>query len=948
MTTWLEHLQRRLRGDITDDLGVRALYAADASNHRVVPRYVARPVDAEDVAVLVRASADEGVPVTSRGAGTNCAGNAIGPGVVLDLSHAFNRVLAVDPDARVAVVEPGAVLDRLQEAAAPSGLLFGVDPSTHSRCTLGGMIGTNACGSHSIAWGTTADNVLSLDVVLPDGSSATLGPDSWSTTLGRQLGRVRDTYLGDIRTELGRFPRQISGYGLQYLRPERGGNAAQAFAGSEGTCAVITSATVRLHQRPVERRLVVLGFADEVAAAQAAPHVAALGALTVEGMDDEVVATADLRARDLRRPQLPRGRAWLLAEVGGTESGAGEEIAAALGRAASDLGALGVSVIADAGQQRAVWAVRERGAGLASRSLAGREFWPGWEDSAVPPHRLGDYLADFRRLLSDHGRSGMIYGHFGEGCVHVRIDHDLLSESGRAEYRVFQEAAAELVVTHGGSLSGEHGDGRARSELLDRMYGARVLSAFAAFKHAFDPSGLMNPGVLVDPDPLDANLRLAVVEPYKRDLGFLYPDDAGDFAKALRRCTGVGACRKTSGGSMCPSFRATGEERDSTRGRSRLLAEMIDGRLVPNSWESDAVEQALDLCLSCKACSAECPVGVDMATYKSEFLHQRYRRRLRPRAHYAMGWLPVTLRLARLAPRVANLLLAVPGAQALARRLGGIDSNRALPRIATERSVRSSLAREARFWSGRRGSVGDPVLLWVDTFTASFAPEVARSAVQVLEHAGYRVELAPRGVCCGLTWTSTGQLGVARRVLKRTIRLLDRASQRMPIVALEPSCAAALRHDARNLLGGEEVTRVAGRVRSLAELLVERPLPLSKRDPVTAVAQFHCHQRATTGTEADKAVLAAAGVEVTAAPEGCCGLAGNFGFEDGHYDVSVSCAEEALLPAIRAHDGSGPVVADGFSCRLQVEQLAGHRPQHLAEVLADRLPADETAQENGA
>lgn len=927
MTAAVSRLQAGVRGEVRDDPATRAIYATDASNHRVPPAFVAFPRDAKDIATLLANSVAAEIPVTSRGAGTNCAGNAIGPGVVMDFSRHMKGTPEIDPVARTARIQPGLVLDRLQEAAEGYGLLFGVDPSTHSRCTLGGMIGTNACGSHSVAWGTTADNVVSLDVVLADGTALTLGADdqhSPSTApLARRLLSVRDAYLGDIRGSLGRFGRQISGYGLQYLLAEHGSQLAKAFVGSEGTCGIVTSAVVRLHDIPPTRALVVIGFFDEVAAATAAPDIVALGPLTVEGIDETVVRTSDLRMGAARRPELPRGRAWLLIEIGGIDIHEVLDRISSLLASAGQRDALGHKVLFDLADQRAFWAIRERGAGLASRSVEGREFSPGWEDAAVPPAQLGAYLRAFRALMAEHGRTGMVYGHFGEGCLHVRIDHDLHSASGRVAYRAFQEDAADLVVAYQGSLSGEHGDGRARSELLGRMYGDRVLAAFSAFKHAFDPGNVLNPGVLVDPDPLDAHLRAEHSTPFRRDLAFLYPDDDGDLSKALRRCTGVGACRKSSGGGMCPSYRATSEEMHSTRGRARVLAEMLDGGVVPDAWQSDSVHEALDLCLSCKACSSECPVGVDMATYKAEFLQQRYRHRIRPRTHYSMGWLPVWLAFARQVPRLANWMIGFGWAQKLAKKVGGIDNRRALPLLAEE-----PLSREFR--RKRRSGGGDRVVLWLDTFTRAFSPEVARAAVGVLENAGYRVELAPPSVCCGLTWVSTGQLNIARRVMARSVRLLDRSGSGAPIVVLEPSCATALRHDAGLLLGDEVTSRVAGRIVSLAEVIADRLSPVATG--TSALVQFHCHQRATFGTVADSALLDAVGVDVTSVDEGCCGLAGNFGFEDGHYDISAACAEQALLPAIRRH-GPEPILADGYSCRLQIEQLSGRRAIHLAELL---------------
>ncbi|MGH3354707.1 MAG: FAD-binding and (Fe-S)-binding domain-containing protein, partial [Nocardioidaceae bacterium] len=591
--------------------------------------------------------------------------------------------------------------------------------------------------------------------------------------------------------------------------------------------------------------------------------------------------------------------------------------------AAKRHGAVDTVVVSDRRTQAAMWSIREKGAGLASRTVDGREAWAGWEDAAVPPERLADYVAGFHRLMADHGRRGVVYGHFGEGCVHVRIDHDLVSASGRSAYRRFQQDAAGLVVEHGGSLSGEHGDGRARSELLPTMYSPRLLDAFAAFKHAFDPANLFNPGVIVDPVPFDADLRVALSRPHTRDLAFAYTDDDGDFGKAMRRCVGVGACRKDTGGGMCPSYRATRDEQHSTRGRARLLFEMLDGSLADKGWQSPEVGDALDLCLACKACSNECPVSVDMATYKAEYLHQRYRRRIRPRAHYSMGWLPLWLRLGRRAPRLANALLRAD----VLRRAAGIDRRRSLPPL----SPATPGGGIEHTMSERHG---DPLVLWLDTFTASFAPEIAEDAVAVLESAGYAVTTLGPDTCCGLTWISTGQLGTARRVLERSVRTLTPTTG--PVVVLEPSCAATLRADAPELLATLEAHKVAARIRTLGEVLQDRPLDLEPLD-AAVVAQFHCHQRAVLGTDADRALLERLGADLTSIEEGCCGLAGNFGMEEGHYDVSVRCAEQSFLPVIVTTTQDTDVLADGFSCRLQIEQLAGRRPLHLAQLVRRQL-----------
>ena len=917
-------LRRRIAGEVRSDAGHRALYAGDASNHRVVPACVVLPRTVDDVVTTIEACATAGLPITTRGAGTGIAGGTLGSGVVLDLSRHLGNVLELDPESRTAVVEPGVVLDHLQAQAAPHRLRFGPDPSSHNRCTIGGMVGTNACGSHSVAWGTTAQSVRWLDVALADGSTARLDGERTDERLSTPLTRLAQDYAPEISTELGRFRRQVSGYGLQHLLPGSEFSPAKAFVGTEGTCGMATRICVDLVPLPARRWLVLAGFSDLVAAAAAAPVLARRGTLTVEGMGEEVVAIFDARRGPHARPRLPEGRAWLLVEVGADDEATTQERAQAAASLATENGAVSTAVVTDAKDQRAMWEIREKGAGLASRTIDGRECWAGWEDAAVPPEYLADYLAGFQDLLAGYDRRGVIYGHFGEGCVHVRIDHDLMTPRGRTAYRQFQQDAAALVVRHDGTLSGEHGDGRTRSELLSSMYSPRMLEAFGAFKHVLDPTNLFNPGVIVDPVPLDADLRATVARPHGRErhtLAFAYPHDDGDFGKAVRRCSGVGACRKDSGGGMCPSYRATRDEQHSTRGRARLLFEMLDGELSGQGWQSDAVADALDLCLACKACSSECPVSVDMATYKAEFLHQRYRRRIRPVAHYSMGWLPWWLRLARRTPRLANAVLK----RKLVRRLGGIDVRRSLPPLATQPPDRLPAGRD-----------GDPLVLWVDTFTASFAPEVARDAAEVLRRAGYAVEVVGPDHCCGLTWISTGQLAIARRVLGHTVDALART--RGPVVVLEPSCAAAVRGDAPELLATPESRDVAARVQTLAEALRGRALPVH---PATgpAVAQFHCHHRSVLGTAADRELLTGLGLEVTSVDEGCCGLAGNFGMERGHYEVSMTCAEQSFVPVLSGTDADIPVLADGFSCRLQIQEVTGRRPVHLAQLLRGRLEA---------
>ena len=767
--------------------------------------------------------------------------------------------------------------------------------------------------------------------------------------------------MGPIRTQFGRFARQGSGYALEHLLPERGGDLARALVGSEGTLAVVLGATVRLVRAPAATVMVVLGYPDMAAAADAVGTVLPLRPVALEGIDARIVEV--VRGRGRAVPELPKGGGWLLAELAGATPAEAEASAARL-TAAVRGDALAARVLRDPAETAAIWRIREDGAGYGGRSPAGAPAWAGWEDAAVPPERLGAYLRDFEALLAGHGLDGIPYGHFGDGCLHVRIDFPFDRPGGQKVYRSFVEQAAALVAGYGGSMSGEHGDGRARSELMPLMYPPDAIEAMAAVKAVLDPRDLLNPGVLVRPRPFDADLRRTMARPVTGHLGFRYASDGGDLTSAVHRCTGIGRCvadGTASGGVMCPSWLATRDEKDTTRGRSRVLQEAVNGTLV-RGLSSPEVRESLDLCLACKGCLSDCPTGVDMATYKAEVLHQTYRRRLRPPAHYSLGWLPRWAALAARAPHLASLLLTTPGLSAVAKRLAGIDPRRPLPRFAPQ---------TLRTWWRRRPPASEPAplsapraLLWPDTFTNHFAPSAGQAAVQVLEDAGYRVDLPDEPLCCALTWISTGQLDTAKRVLRHTVDrlavLLAGAWQpdpRMagppegepsrhaglagsvvhsPLVGLEPSCLAVLRHDALMLLGADDPAAVvvARAAATLAEVLAGTPgWAPPDLSGVVGVAQPHCHQHAVLGWEADRGLLARAGAEVTAVG-GCCGLAGNFGAERGHYDVSVAVAETALLPAVRAAGPDAVVLADGFSCRTQLDHLAGRRALHLAELLA--------------
>jgi FAD/FMN-containing dehydrogenase/Fe-S oxidoreductase len=962
-------LRRAGAGELSDTALRRALYASDASLYRVPPAVVAWPRDAGEVAAALSACRSLGVPLTCRGAGTSIAGNAVGTGVILDFSRNFCRIESLDPIAGAAVVQPGVVQARLQAAAAAHGLRFGPDPSTQGRCTIGGMIGNDSCGSRSLRYGRTSDNVLALDVLTGTGEELRLtGPaaaqpehQSRERPAGEhqaarpdgQLRALAEVVAGDlatIRTEFGRFGRQVSGYALQHLLPERGFDVRRALVGSEGTLAIVTNATVRLVADPPARLLVVLGYPGMAQAADATPLILPLAPGTCEGMDSRLVDVVRAR-RGAGVPELPPGSGWLLVEV------TGDSEAAALSRARqvmSVAGAVSGLVVTDPAHAAAIWGIREQGAGLASRAIGGRPAYPGWEDSAVPPASLGAYLRELDELMGQHGLAGIPYGHFGDGCVHLRLDFPLDRPDGLAVLRGFLADAAALVTRYGGSLSGEHGDGRARSELLPVMYSAAAIRLFGQVKAVFDPENVLNPGVLTDPRPADADVRAAALAgglmPGGRGgpggLGLAYPADGGDFAAAVHRCSGVGKCVAPTAGTsrvMCPSYQATGDEKDSTRGRARMLQEMIDGRLVTGGWRATEVAQALDLCLSCKACSSECPAGVDLASYKSEVLYQAYRGRPRPRSHYALGQLPRWAALASRAPSLASAALRHPALGRAARYAAGIDQRRSLPEFATQpfhlwyRRHRNGTDGSDAV-PGRGPAGGRPALLFVDTFTNYFDPQVAVAALAVLDDAGFTVSVLPRPSCCAITWISTGQLGAARRILRRTVaRLTPAVRAGIPVVGLEPSCTAVLRSDAADLLDTPEAADLAGSVVTLSELLAGVPDWQPPRlDGTRVLAQPHCHHSAVLGWDADAALLAGAGAELTRLG-GCCGLAGNFGMERGHYEVSAAVAGTTLLPALDRAGQETVVLADGFSCRTQLSDLAGRPGQHLAELLARRL-----------
>ncbi|MEB3982137.1 FAD-binding protein [Mycobacterium sp. 663a-19] len=952
-----DELRANVDGEVRFDPGSRATYSTDASNYRQVPIGVVVPRTPDAGAKAIDVCRRHDLPVLSRGGGTSLAGQCCNAAVVIDWSKYCTRIGSVDTDAGIAVVETGIKLDALNDALASTGWMVGPKPSTHVSCAIGGMIGNNSCGSTAQAYGKMVDSVRRLEVVTYDGLRMWVGPtdDEQFRRILDEGGRRAEIYRGlktlieryadDIRSTYPSIPRRVSGYNLDSLLPENGFHVAKALVGSESTLVTVLRAELQLVRIPAANALVVMGFDDVAAAADAVPAVLEHDPAALEGLDHRLVELEhSQRLAEQALRQLPDGNAWLMVQIDGDSQDDADRKAKSMIDALHKVSHNGVTVLDDPTRKKEVWAAREAGLGATAYPPNEPETHEGWEDAAVPPHRLGDYLRDFHDLLEryDYGTASL-YGHFGQGCVHTRIPFVLRTAEGVANYRSFVEDSARLVVKYGGSLSGEHGDGQSRGELLPIMFGERVVKAFEETKALFDPDNRMNPGKVVHPYKLDENLRFGVdYRPAEPDVMFAYPDDDHRFSRAAARCVGVGKCRGDESGVMCPSYRATQEEEHSTRGRARLLFEMVQGDVITDGWRSTEVHDALDLCLACKGCRSDCPVDVDMATYKAEFLFHHYRRRLRPMAHYSMGWIPLWARLAATMPHLLNSVTHARGLSKVVKKVGGIDPRRELPRFADERFTSWFSHRPPTAGAAPRGRV----VLWPDSFVNNFEPEVGRAAVAVLKAAGFDVEVPRRTVCCGLTWISTGQLKVAKRVLRRTLTALRPALRAStPVVVLEPSCAAVFRSDLPELLfGDEDAHRLAKQTFTLGELLARKapdwePPQIGAR----AVVQPHCHQHAIMGYGDDKQLLVDAGVDTEVLDAGCCGLAGNFGFENGHYEVSVACAEDKLMPALRDADPDALVLADGFSCRTQIRELsADHKPMHLAQVIAAALSARES------
>jgi FAD/FMN-containing dehydrogenase/Fe-S oxidoreductase len=970
-----ESLRKRIRGEVRFDSGTRALYATDGSNYRQIPIGVVLPRDPDDVLATIAQCRNFGAPLLCRGGGTSLAGQCCNVAVILDFSKYMARILEVDPVRRIARVEPGVVLDHLRAAAETHHLTFAPDPATHDRCTLGGMIGNNSCGVHSVMAGKTDDNIEELEILTYDGARMKVGATASGelehilhqggrrAEIYGKLQSIATTYGDLVRQRFPNIPRRVSGYNLNYLLPENGFHVARALVGSEGTCVTVLEATCRLVESPPERVLLVVAHPDIYQAADHVPEIMAHKPIGLEGFDDLLVGYTRRKGINSEGlALLPDGGGWLLVEFGASTAKDAESQARALMRSLSHSATPpNLLLYTDKAQIKRVWEVRESALGVTSHVPGEPLNWEGWEDAAVAPEKLGGYLRDLSKMMAAYGYKGSLYGHFGHGCVHTRSNFDLQSKEGIAKFRKFMEEAADLVVSYGGSISGEHGDGQSRAELLPKMFGTELVQAFREFKSAWDPEWKMNPGKLIEPYKLDENLRLgAAYSPWEPRTVFQFTADQGSLAEATLRCVGVGKCRREEGGLMCPSYRVTREEEHSTRGRAHLLWEMTQGEVIRDGWRSQEVKRSLDLCLACKGCKSDCPVGVDVATYKSEFLSHYYEGRLRPRSAYAFGNIDVWARVASQAPGLANLATQLPVLRDISKLVAGIPRQRSVPAFAPEtfkawfHRTRTPGARGARKdglgWRRASGTPIEPsdsgrvlapenarpVLLWPDTFNNYFHPGTAKAAVDVLEAAGFEV-LVPRAhLCCGRPLYDHGMLDRAQALL---LQILDELSPEIeagiPVVGLEPSCVAVFRDELLNLLPHDERAQALSRQTFLLSEFLEIHAPHFRppRLDCKAILHGHCHQKSLMKMTAEEAVLCRLGVDFHSPSPGCCGMAGSFGFEPDKYDVSIAIGELELLPAVRQAPPDWLIITDGFSCREQIAQCTPRRALHLAEVL---------------
>ena len=947
-------LKRTLKGEVRFDRGSRALYATDGSNYRQIPIGLVVPRDDEDVAATVTACRKYDAPVLARGAGTSLAGQCCNVAVILDFTKYMNKILEINPEKGFARVQPGVVLDTLRNQAEVHQLTFAPDPSTHNRCTIGGMIGNNSCGTHSLLGGKTVDNVEALRILLYDGSQLTVGPtseeeiDSKIHAGGREaeiyskLRLIRDQYSALIRARFPRIPRRVSGYNLDELLPERGFNVARALVGTEGTCAVVLEARLRLIHSPQHRTLVGLGYEDAFHAADHVPEILEYQPIALEGFEGTIVDGLKQKGA-AHLDLLPEGRGILLVELGSDDAARTESVAHKLIEGLKRADAPPSLRLYTKNEARHVWHLREAGPRAAAFAPGAVPEWEGWDDAAVAPEKLGAYLRDIRKLMDEYNYRGSFYGHFGHGCIHMRVSFDLQSENGIRRYGEFIERAADLVIGHGGSLSGEHGDGQSRAALLPKMFGPELMRAFAEFKAIWDPGNKFNPHKVVNAYLPTENLRLgADYQPLQPKTHFAFSGDDSSLAQATLRCIGLGACRKQDGGSMCPSYMVTLEEEHSTRGRAHLLFEMLQGEVIRDGWQDEHVKKAMDLCLSCKACKSECPANVDMATYRAEFLSHYYEQRARPLNAYAFGRIDLWARLASVFPGSVNFINRRSIVKLLLNRILGLAPQRQMPQFAAtsfQRWLRNRQVvkpSEGAKHSRSNGALKPEVVLWVDTFNNYFHPETSRAALEVLEDAGFQVTTSQQHLCCGRPLYDFGMLDEAKKYLQRILQVLGpQIDARLPIVVLEPSCASVFRDELVNLFPSDaRAKKLRAQTFLLSEFLQHhapgyQPDQLARR----LLVHGHCHHKALMKMTDEEALLRKLGAEVHTPDSGCCGMAGGFGFEKDKFKISQAIGERVLLPAVRLEPRETLIVADGFSCREQIRQATGREAMHLSEVL---------------
>lgn len=977
-------LRAGLRGDVLFDAGSRALYATDASNYRQLPVGVILPRDAADVEAALDACRTLGAAVLPRGGGTSLSGQCANVAVVFDFSRYMNGLAAIDPDLKIATVQPGIVLDRLRDAAEMHHLTYAPDPATHSRCTLGGMIGNNSCGVHGLLGGKTVDNVESLDVVLYDGTRMKVGrtnPEQLESIVragGRRgeiyagMARIRDRYADLVRAKFPRIPRRVSGYNLDELLPENGFNVARALVGSEGTCATVLSATLNLIASPPFRVLTVLGFDDPFVAADSVPLALEHKPIGLEGFDHLLVQFMRRKGIALKElDQLPPGVGFLLVEMGAWSAEEAQAKAEALARDCRSWRNPPVAHICTPAEAASVWYVRESALGAVVFVPGEPDRWEGWEDAAVPPEKLGDYLRRISALMAEYGYSSPLYGHYGQGCVHMRINFDFRSEEGLRKFREFLDRATDVVLDFGGSLSGEHGDGQARAALLPKMFGPELMQAFREFKALWDPHNRMNPGKLIDAvrvyDPIEnlrkgiqshvrsgqlPSARLRQEEGAGKNFGaglkphFAFARDGGSLEHATERCVGVGACRNTVGGVMCPSYRATGDEKHSTRGRAHLLWEMLAGSLQAEGFQSETVHEALDLCLSCKACKTECPVQVDMAAYKAEFLAQHYKGRTHPLRHYVFGFADKLARFGSIAPGITNAILTGALTSPMVKRIAGVAQQRNLPRLARKSFLSGRDFSRAVNPAQKNGALAPaamsnkrPVFLWPDTWNNYYHPQTLVAAETVLNSAGFRVESPEGHICCGRPLYDFGFLDHARAYLEDVLqRMAPQIGAGMPFIFLEPSCASVFKDELLEFFPKDERAELMSRQVWLLADWLQASAPdwvPSRLEGAHVLVHGHCHHKAVFGGPASEiALLRRAGANVEQIRAGCCGMAGPFGFEAEKFAISKTIADDGLMPAVESAGPSTMLLADGFSCREQIEQLGHKQALHFAELLA--------------